>query len=201
MTETTVDINFQAGSYNYLPNKVLTHHAEDVLNELGPIAFTDEETAFAQDIARAYPEDLRLGVLKADKLDASYLDRGLTGEVFPILDEGEVLAGSTDVSDVSWNTPMAQVWTTCFVLGAPGHSWANTATAGCRSGTRGCCTRPRQWQSSRPMSLKTRRCLPRRKRNSRQPRRDVRSCRRFRQTSPRADRNNPEPIDVPASPG
>ena len=57
--------------------------------------------------------------------------------VLPIMDEGEVLPGSTDVSDVSWNTPVAQVWTSCFVAGAPGHSWANTATSGMSIGHKG----------------------------------------------------------------
>ena len=137
MTETTVEINFQAGSYNYLPNQALTRQMSAVLGEIGGVDFSDDEVAFAQEIARAYPEDLRLGVLASDKLDASYLDRGLTGDVFPIQDEGEVLSVSTDVSDVSWLAPTAQVLTSCFVLGAPGHSWANTATAGMSIGHKG----------------------------------------------------------------
>jgi len=137
MTETTVDINFQAGSYNYLPNLTLTRHMSEVLNTIGGIEFDAEEVAFAQQIAREYDEGLRLGILKADFLDASYLDRGLTGEVLPIMDEGMVLSGSTDVSDVSWNTPVAQVFTSCFVLGAPGHSWANTASSGMSIGHKG----------------------------------------------------------------
>jgi aminobenzoyl-glutamate utilization protein B len=137
MTETMLEIAFQAGSYNYLPNMVLTHHMMDILNEIGGVEFTPEETSFAQKIARAYPEELRLGVLASDKLDASFLDRGLTGDVFPIRDEGEVLSGSTDVSDVSWIAPTAQVWASCFVLGAPGHSWANTATSGMSIGHKG----------------------------------------------------------------
>lgn len=137
MTETTVDINFQAGSYNYLPNMVLTERMMHVLNTIGGVDFDEEEIAFGQAIAREYDEDLRVGVLAGDKLDRSYLDRGIVGDVFPIQDAGEVMPGSTDVSDVSWKTPVAQVWTSCFVLGAPGHSWANTATAGMSIGHKG----------------------------------------------------------------
>jgi aminobenzoyl-glutamate utilization protein B len=137
MTETTVDINFQAGSYNYLPNMVLTRHMSEVLDTIGGIEFEAGEVAFAQQIARAYDENLRRGVLKGDYLDDSFLGAGVTGVVLPIMDEGEVLPGSTDVSDVSWNTPVAQVWTSCFVAGAPGHSWANTATSGMSIGHKG----------------------------------------------------------------
>ena len=39
-------------------------------------------------------------------------------------------AGSTDVGDVSWQTPTAQIHTAGFVNGAPGHSWQNVASGG-----------------------------------------------------------------------
>jgi len=34
-----------------------------------------------------------------------------------------VLPGSTDVADVSWITPTAQIWMACFAFGTPMHSW------------------------------------------------------------------------------
>ena len=36
-------------------------------------------------------------------------------------------AGSTDVGDVSWQTPTVQVHTACWPSGAPGHSWQNVS--------------------------------------------------------------------------
>jgi aminobenzoyl-glutamate utilization protein B len=38
--------------------------------------------------------------------------------------------GSTDVADVSWNTPTQEFSTACFVVGTPGHSWQNVAVSG-----------------------------------------------------------------------
>jgi len=137
MTETEVHINFIAGGYNYLPNKTLTCRIQDTLDELGPIAFDREEVTFAKTIAATYSEGLRASILAADGLPASMIDDGLTGDVYPITGEGDVMPGSTDVSDVSWIAPTGQVLTTCFVLGAPGHSWANTATAGMSIGHKG----------------------------------------------------------------
>jgi aminobenzoyl-glutamate utilization protein B len=137
MTETTVEETFISGIYNLLPNKVLIDLLMKSLEEIGPIDFTAEEKDFAREIARAYPEDLRRGVLAARGLGEDLLDEGVTGEVFPIHGEGEVMMGGTDVADVSWVVPTGQITTACFVLGAPGHSWANTATSGMSIGHKG----------------------------------------------------------------
>ncbi len=47
------------------------------------------------------------------------------------------MSGSTDVSEASWNAPTLQLWSTCFALGAPGHSWAITATGQMSIGHKG----------------------------------------------------------------
>jgi len=44
--------------------------------------------------------------------------------------EGMVSHGSTDVSDVSWNTPTMEFDTAAYVLGCPGHSWQKVALSG-----------------------------------------------------------------------
>jgi aminobenzoyl-glutamate utilization protein B len=36
-------------------------------------------------------------------------------------------AGSTDVGDVSWQTPTVQLYTATYPAGSPGHSWQNVA--------------------------------------------------------------------------
>jgi aminobenzoyl-glutamate utilization protein B len=137
MTETTVEENFISGIYNLLPNKPLIDQMMSALEDLGPIDFTAEEREFAQAIAKTYPEDLRKGVLAAQRLPESLLDEGVTGDVFPTRGEGETMMAGTDVADVSWVVPTGQVTTACFPLGVPGHSWANTATAGMSIGHKG----------------------------------------------------------------
>ncbi len=137
MTETTVEENFISGIYNLLPNNVLIDVMMQAMEDLGPIEFTAEEKQFAQTIARAYPEDLRKGVLAAQRLPETLLDEGVTGDVFPVRGLGEVMKAGTDVADVSWVVPTGQVTTACFVLGTPGHSWANTATSGMSIGHKG----------------------------------------------------------------
>lgn len=137
MTDTTFEEELLSAVYNMLPNMVMSRHMQSVLEELGPLGFTDEEREFAKTIAESYPKAQRENALRKAKLPAEWADEGVTGEVVPIKDEGDVGGGSTDVADVSWVAPTAQVTTTCFPLGVPGHSWANTATSGMSIGHKG----------------------------------------------------------------
>ena len=41
----------------------------------------------------------------------------------PYFHSDVVIPGSTDVGDVSWQTPTAQINTATFASGVPGHSW------------------------------------------------------------------------------
>ncbi len=137
MTETRLEENFVSGAYNMLTNRVLSDQLMAALDHLGPMEFTDEEVAYAQEIAGAFPESLRRGVLASESLPESLLDAGLSGDVWPIRDADKVLPGSTDVSDVSWITPTSQVTTACWPLAIPGHSWAITASTGVSIGHKG----------------------------------------------------------------
>jgi len=137
MTGTTWEENFVSGAYNMLPNKVITRQMAQVLKGLGPIAFSDEEYAYGRDVASQYPEDLRAALLTKRHVPVSIVNDGLSAEVWPMRDAGEVGSGSTDVADVSWITPTSQFRTTCFALGVPGHSWANTSTGGVSIGHKG----------------------------------------------------------------
>lgn len=137
MTETTCEITFISGSYNYLPNDVLGQQLMAALESLGPIEFTDDEVAFARNVADGFPREMRASILDKSHLPAELIDAGLTGEIWPPKDKGEIGAGSTDVSDVSWITPVAQITTATWALGIPGHSWAVTATGAMSIGHKG----------------------------------------------------------------
>jgi aminobenzoyl-glutamate utilization protein B len=116
---------------------VISEQMMAVLEELGPMEFTDEEKAYGKTIADAFPEELRAYMLEAESLPREIVDQGLNGDVWPIRDADKVMPGSTDVSDVSWITPTSQITTTCFALGVPGHSWTITATGKMSIGHKG----------------------------------------------------------------
>ena len=137
MTETTLEENFVSGAYNMLSNGVMSDHMMKVLDELGPIAFADEEVAYGKTVAGAFPVELRTFLLEQEHVPAGLLDSGLLGEPRPISDRDKVMPGSTDVADVSWITPTAQITSTTWALGIPGHSWAVTATGAMTIGHKG----------------------------------------------------------------
>lgn len=137
MTETELEVTFISGAYNMLSNDVIGDHMMEVLERMGPLEFTEEEHAFAKRIVDAFPRELRESILAKAKLPAELIDQGLNGDVWPIRDRDDVGSGSTDVSDVSWITPTAQITTTTWALAIPGHSWAVTATGAMSIGHKG----------------------------------------------------------------
>jgi aminobenzoyl-glutamate utilization protein B len=53
--------------------------------------------------------------------------RPMLDDIVPYRETDRVLPGSTDVGDVSWHTPTAQVFTACYPQGTVSHSWQLTA--------------------------------------------------------------------------
>ena len=132
MAETTHKVEFLGGCYNLLPNKTLSEIVTANMREIGFIQYTSEEIEFARKIAETIPKDQKRDVLRKSNLPnwEKYLDIDIVKEVIDPWDEGMVMAGSTDVSDVSWKTPTMEFGTATFILGAPGHSWQATACSG-----------------------------------------------------------------------
>jgi len=132
MTETTLKVEFLGGCYNLLPNKALSDVVLANMREIGPPQYTEEELEFAQKIGETVPKEQKRDSLRKIELPnwEKYVDIDLVSEVIDPWDEGKVMAGSTDVSDVSWKMPTLESGTTTFVLGAPGHSWQAVACSG-----------------------------------------------------------------------
>ena len=132
MTETTLSIEMDRGSYNKIPSQVLSEVVTDNMRAVGAPTYTPEELQFAADIAKTFPLENKIETLKKSKMPGweRYADADLVTDIFDPWDDGEVSPGSTDVSHVSWNVPTMEFGTTCNILGAPGHSWQFVAAAG-----------------------------------------------------------------------
>jgi aminobenzoyl-glutamate utilization protein B len=137
MTDTTYEEHDVHGCYNYIANQALTNLSWDVMNAVGPIEFTEEEKQYAQAVANGFAPDViasakaRMDIPEEDKKES------LLGGIYEPNDPDSVMSGSTDVGDVSWIAPTAQIMTTCFALGVPGHSWGITATGAMSIGHKG----------------------------------------------------------------
>ena len=121
-TETTAKITVQSGDWNMLPNVTGQRAAWNNMNWLGSVQFTEEEHEFARRIQRASGAEevgLRAGLLPFDETP------------------GPPEGGSTDVADVSWNTPTLHLSVTTAPAGTPWHGWPVVACGGMSIGHKG----------------------------------------------------------------
>jgi aminobenzoyl-glutamate utilization protein B len=132
MTETRLEVEFVKGVYNYLPNRTLSEIVTSNMREIGSPEYTDEEIEFAEELAMSISAEDKRNTLWSSKrpgweeLVDVVMDRSIPDD----WKDGMVSHGSTDVSDVSWNTPTMEFDTAAYVLGCPGHSWQKVALSG-----------------------------------------------------------------------
>lgn len=137
MTETELEIVFDRGSSNIIPNRHLEKLAHDCMMEFGPEPITEEDLAYAQKIKdslvgsdRTYSQDILDMIYDPDK--ARELGKLIEGKlimdtIYPYTPTEKPISASTDMGDVSWNTPVVQVLTTCYANNTPNHSWQQVA--------------------------------------------------------------------------
>lgn len=131
MTETELEIEFDSACANYLPNHALTKVMNENLKLVTPMDLSKEELEYEQKFYDTLPEETRKGLyLRAKKAFPELSEEELQDianmpintKVFPLAFTDNT-AGSTDVGDVSWVVPTAQVTIGCEPQGTPPHSW------------------------------------------------------------------------------
>jgi aminobenzoyl-glutamate utilization protein B len=132
MTETRLEAEIGYGGYHKIPNRVLSEIVTTNMRSVGEPIYSDEEYAFAADIAKSFPRDDRETALRKNKVPdwEKLVDKDIVTTIFDAWNDGTTSPGSTDVADVSWITPTMEFNTACNVNGAPGHSWQFTACSG-----------------------------------------------------------------------
>lgn len=136
MTETAYVRKFIDGLANTVPNHVLESLLHRNFETLGVPSYTAEETAFADQLAATYPgSDGVPGT--GSQYDGTYAKqakalRAVTGHamnafLLPLYQGEAYRPGSTDVGDVSWQCPTAQIQVAAWPNGCPGHSWQNVS--------------------------------------------------------------------------
>lgn len=141
MTGTEVEIKVISGMSNMLPNETINEVLQSKLVEVGAPKFNAEEHAFARELAKSIPAgslETSAYVYGLDsKAVAELKDVVLFEDILPPFRSDVVLPGSTDVGDVSWVVPTGQIFTACWTLGSPGHSWQIVAQGKMGIGQRG----------------------------------------------------------------
>jgi aminobenzoyl-glutamate utilization protein B len=137
MTGTTFDIEFMTGCYNTLPNNTIGQVLLDKLRKVGPPAFTDDEKTLARQLQETFPPGAIEKTLKRFETTREEVGDPLSETILEPRGVGKVMGGSTDVGDVSYITPTAEITTCCQALGTPGHSWQAVVTSGSSIGLKG----------------------------------------------------------------
>ena len=136
MTETKAEIELLSGCWHILPNRPLNELLYRCMTEIACPVWTAEEEDFARNSLAEFPpeklEEIRLGY-------GGYFAPGqlLDKQVKPLSAEKAMFWGSTDVSDVSWITPVCMLGACCAPMAAMCHSWQMTAAAGMSIGHKG----------------------------------------------------------------
>jgi aminobenzoyl-glutamate utilization protein B len=120
MTETTVKVTVQGGSWEILTNDAGARMLDANLRWVAPVAYTPQEQQFARAIQKA------TGVPEV----------GMDLEIQP-LEGQEMEGGSTDVGDVSWIVPTLNLTVATSPKDAPWHAWPVVATGGMSIGHKG----------------------------------------------------------------
>ena len=135
MTETTCERKFIDGLAETIPNHALEAVLYRNFEQTGVPAYTQAEAEFAEKIAATYDAAGHLpGTGSEDSAYAAQvqtlLHGGAMNDVLLPLYQGEAFCpGSTDVGDVSWECPTAQLHVAAWPNGCPGHSWQNVSCA------------------------------------------------------------------------
>lgn len=133
MTETELTIEFDKACSNYIPNRSLEKILFKNLQEAGVEQPTQDEVAYAKEIWSSLTEGEKSSYVKLisgfgySGSGSEFSGKYLSDSISSYNETDEILAGSTDVSDVSWVVPTAQVTASTSTLGTPLHTWQMTS--------------------------------------------------------------------------
>lgn len=133
MTETEVEVTFDKGCSNYVPNRHLEKLLHQSFVRTGAGEASEAEKTFAEQIWKTLPESEQKNFI--DPLigfgyrgDGSEFEGKFVAESISDYEpEAGILPGSTDVADVSWVVPTAQLTSATSALGTALHSWQMTS--------------------------------------------------------------------------
>ena len=112
-TQTKLEIKFEGGIREILPNNTLAEVTMKNLKELNNLKYTPKDIQFALKLQETISNPKPLSQIQRVEYNG-----------------GTIGKGSTDVGDVSWVVPTTGFSTACWVPGTPGHSWQAVACGG-----------------------------------------------------------------------
>ncbi len=146
MTDTELSTIFVDGCANSVPNTTLEKVLYENMEQIPLPEYSEEDWALAKAIQKTCPvrTDLPGHGARYDKDIAAVVreksengTRAINDFLLPFYTGDEFSAGSSDVGDVSWNIPTAQISAVTWPSGTPGHSWQNVSCGASPIGDKG----------------------------------------------------------------
>ena len=137
MTETEMTYSVKSIYHNVMPNYTLNEVMFENLKNVTPSSYTEEETAFLDKLVATYPQDSIANACKTYGIDPKEVQHGIYPHGVLHGDKNLVSGGSTDVGDVSYLTPTAQLTTACAPLPVSAHTWQAASCYGTGVGVKG----------------------------------------------------------------
>ena len=134
MTETSVAMRQIDGTASILPNETLERVMYENMQQVPVPEYTAAEREFAEALHATYPAAVPGLLSNFNRQVWTYANkmtdggkRAINDFIMPYVPSFAYAPGSTDVGDVSWLTPTAQITTATWTSAAPGHSWQNVS--------------------------------------------------------------------------
>ncbi len=137
MTDTTMKKRFIDGLADVVPNYALQKLLHKNFAALGVPSYTEEEKDYAKKLMATYENPRTELPGFGPKFDATIAKEikaktkngtlPLNDFLYPNFESDKQMAGSTDVGDVSWLAPTAQINVVTYASNSPGHSWQNVS--------------------------------------------------------------------------
>ncbi len=119
-TQTSSSVEIPFGLYDLLPNGPLAWRMQTHLERVGVPEWTAEEQRFARECQENFEAETQ----------------GMSTEALPLSEE-DAIGASTDVGDVSWNTPTMGCTMPTWPEGISAHTWPVVACGGTSIGLKG----------------------------------------------------------------
>lgn len=145
MTETEVKVRVLGGLSDVIPNPTAFQVLSDAYVEMGGPKFDEEDYAIARKFLAILPEDDKKAMVQKMAVlhkmtPEEFEKRPLNSVVIPYspLMRQKVLTASSDVGDVSYLVPTAQLTASAAIPGTGYHTWQYTAQVGTSIGGKAC---------------------------------------------------------------
>lgn len=121
-TGTEMELEIIHGNHSVLPNETLATAMHRRLTMVGGVTYDAADLAFASELAQSLASREADLAAAAARIEPMSLLQGM---------------GSTDVGDVSWRVPTAEMRAATWVPGTAPHTWQAMAAGGTTIGTKG----------------------------------------------------------------